>query len=822
MTGILTGLRSTMRALVRQPMFTVTCVATLALGIGGNTAVFSVVHGVLIQPLAFQDPDRLVAVWNTAPGMGAELLAQSPAIHYTYRGSSETLVDVGMWDPRSVTVTGLEEPEQVDGVGVTEGLFELIGVRPLMGRLFTAADDSPGAPETVLVSYGYWQRRLGADTDVIGSSLVVDGRPHTIIGVLPSGLNFLDHEAELFLPFRIDSSNLVIGNFSYHSIARLEDGVSVEQAAQELERLMFAAVDRYSLPEGMTLEMVREAGFAPILEPLKQSVVGDVSAVLWVLLGTVGLVLLIACANVANLLLVRAEGTRRELAVRTALGASRRRLGVDLIRESVVVGVLAGMVGLWLAWAGLRLLTLLEPEHLPRLADVSISWPVVSFDLVVSVIAGVVFGLISVLRARTIDIVGALKDGGRGTSDGSASVRARNVLVVTQVAMALVLLVGSGLMIRSFIALRGVDPGFQRPGEVQTLRISVPSGEVADDLESTRVHEAILRRLEAIPGVVSAGAATSVTMDGTGTYDPLLVEDFPVEGDEAPELRIFRPVLPGYFETMENRPLAGRSIDWTDIHDRAHVVVITENLAREYWGSPAAAIGRRVRAMPGDPWREIVGVVGDVHDEGVDQPATPAVYWPMVLEDFEDNEIWVPRTMSYVVRSQRVGTPALMEDVKNAVWSVNPNLPLASVQALDDILHRSLARTSFTLVMLGIAASVSLLLGLVGIYAVTSYAVSRRTPEFGLRVALGAQQADVVGLVVKQGALVIGIGILTGLAASVGLTRLMAALLYGVTPLDAVTYVTVTVAVAATALLASFVPARRAAGVDPVAALRAE
>jgi putative ABC transport system permease protein len=475
MTGIISGLRSTLRALLRQPMFTAMCIATLALGIGGNTAVFSVVHGVLLQPLAFEDPDRLVAVWNTAPGIGAELLAQSPAIHYTYRGSSETLVDIGMWDTLSVTVTGLEQPEQVAGIGVTEGLFELMGIRPRIGRSFTAADDSPGAPETVLVSHAYWQRRLGAAAGVIGSTLVVDGRPHTIIGVLPPGLSFLDQEAELFLPFRIDPANLVISNFSYRSIARLEDGVSLEQAAQELERLMFMAVDRYPLPEGMTLEMVRQAGFAPILEPLKKAVVGDVSGVLWVLVGTVGLVLLIACANVANLLLVRAEGQRREMAVRTALGASRRRLGVELVRESVVIGLLAGAVGLWLAWAGIRLLTLLEPERLPRLADISISWTVVAFDLVVSVIAGAIFGLIPVLRARTIDIVSALKDGGRGTSDSGSSVRARNVLVVAQVAMALVLLVGSGLMIRSFIALRGVDPGFQRPDEVQTLISSRPA-----------------------------------------------------------------------------------------------------------------------------------------------------------------------------------------------------------------------------------------------------------------------------------------------------------------------------------------------------------
>jgi predicted permease len=822
MNGTVAGLRTTVRALLRQPTFSAMCVATLALGIGGNTAVFSVVHGVLIQPLAFEDPDRLVAVWNTAPGIGADVLAQAAAIHYTYRDSNQTLLDVGLWDPRSVTVTGLEEPEQLAGIEVTEGVFELLGVRPMIGRLFTAADDAPDATETVVLSHGYWQRRLGADPNVIGFRLIVNGQPHTVIGVLPPGLSFLDQRSELFLPARIDREHLTISGFSYRSIARLKDGVSVEQASRDLERLMFVAVDRYPLPEGMTVDMARQAGFAPLLEPLKKAVVGDVDAVLWVLLGAVGLVLLIACANVANLLLVRAEGRRREIAVRTALGASRRRLVVDLLRESIVIGLLAGVVGLWLAWAGIRLLTLLEPEHLPRLADVSISWTVVAFDLTVSLVAGLIFGLIPIVRSRAVDIVSALKEGGRGASEGASNVRARNVLVVVQVAMALVLLVGCGLMLRSFVALRDVHPGFENPEQVQTLRISVPSGEVADDLEAARVFEAILHRLAAVPGVDSVGAASSVTMDGTSNYDIVEFEDFPTEGEEVPDLRCVKPVLPGYVETMGNRVVAGRTIDWNDIHDHSPVVMITENLAREYWNSPAAAVGRRVRPEAGDPWREIVGVVGDVRQEGIDQPATAVVFYPMVIAGFHGEEIRVPRTMSYVVRSRRVGTPALMDDLKAAVWSVNPNLPLADVQTLDEILLRSLARTSFTLVLLGIAAAVSLLLGLVGIYAVTSYAVSRRTPEFGIRVALGAQQSDVIGLVVTRGAVVIGVGILAGLVAAVGLTRLMAAMLFGVTPLDPVTYVTVTVAVAATALVASLVPARRAAGVDPMTALRAE
>jgi len=822
MPGILSGLSSTLRALLRHPWFTVLCVLTLALGIGGNVAVFSVVHGVLIQPLDFEEPDRLMAVWLAAPGIGADVLAQSPAVHYTFRESTRTLEDVALWDPLSVTVTGLEKPEQVAGIGVTEGLFEMLGVHPALGRSFTPADDAPDAPETVMVSHGYWQHRLGAEPDVIGSSLIIDGRPHAVVGVLPAGFRFLDRDAELFLPFRLDREAMTIGNFSYRSVARLKPGVSPEQALAELNRLLFVTTERYPLPQGLTVEQVRKAGFAPILQPLKEAVVGDVDGVLWVLLATVGLVLIIACANVANLLLVRAEARQRETAVRTALGAGRVRLGFDLIRESVVISLMAGAVGLWLAWAGIRLLRTLEPEGLPRLSEISIGWQVVVFDLVVAVLAGVLFGLIPVLRTRAIDIVSALKEGARGSSEGGTGLRARNVLVIVQVAISLVLLVGSGLMIRSFVALRAVHPGFERPAEVQTLRISVPRGEVVDDLQAAGVFEAILHRFAAIPGVESVGAASSVTMDGTSNYDNLEVEGFDTDREQAPELRCFKPVLPGYFGTMGNRLLAGREISWADVHDRSPVVMVTENLAREYWGDPAAAIGRRVRAEMGDAWREIVGVVGDVRQEGIDQPPTSVVYWPMVISDFHGEDLRVPRTMSFVIRSRRVGNASLMDELQAAVWSVDPDLPVASVRTLDEILRRSMARTSFTLIMLGIAAAVSLLLGLVGIYAVTSYVAARRTSEFGIRIALGARPLDVISLVVRHGAVMAGIGILTGLAAAAMLARLMAALLFGVEPLDPITFSSVAIVVAATAMAAMLLPAWRVAGVDPMHALRME
>ena len=556
------------------------------------------------------------------------------------------------------------------------------------------------------------------------------------------------------------------------------------------------------------------------LRPLSQDAIGDVGRVLWILAGTVGIVLLIACANVANLFLVRAEGRQQELAVRAALGASRSRLARELLSESIELALAGGALGLLLAWAGIRLLTRLAPVGLPRIDEIGIDLVVLVFTLAISILTGLLFGLIPVIRFGTAVV--RLNEGGRAASDAPGRQRWRNALVVSEIASALVLLVVSGLMIRTFIALRQVDPGFVRPKEIQTFRVSIPEAFIQDPQHTVLAYEQITHRLEQVPGVVSVGLSSSVTMDHNSGNTPIFIEEFPEAGREMPPIRRYKRVAPGYFQTMGNPVLVGRAITWTDIHQGRPVVVISENLAREYWKNFADALGKRIRQSQQNPWREIVGVVGNERDDGLDRPAAAIVYWPLLLKEWWNEPIDVIRTMAYVVRSARVGSPGFLRELQQAVWSVNPNLPLASVRTLDEIQADSMAQTSFALVMLAIAAAVALLLGSVGIYSVIAYTAAQRTREIGIRMALGAQIRDVRKMFLRHGLWLTATGIALGMCVALGLTRVMSALLFGVGPTDPMTYVAVSGALAAVALLATYLPARRASRVDPINALRAD
>ncbi len=815
-------LRRLARTLLRAPLFTAVAIATLAIGIAANTAIFTVVYGVLLKPLPFAQPDRLVGVWHSAPGLGFPLMNQGPATYMTYREEGRAFEDIGLWDNWMVAVTGRAEPERVQALSVTDGLLPVLRVRALVGRRFSRQDDLPGSPATAMLGYAYWQRKFAGDPHAIGQRLIVDGKAREVIGVLPASFKFLDYDPAVLMPFQFNRSEVFVGNFSYQAIARLKPGVGIDQANADIARMLPMVIDKFPLPTGFTRKMFDEIHMTPNVRPLSADVIGDVGRVLWVLLGTVGLVLLIACANVANLFLVRAEARQQELAVRSALGASRARIARELLFESLALSLVSGVIAVFLAYGGVRLLVAMAPSGLPRLDEIAINGYVLLFTLGISLLAGVLFGVIPLLRFAPRRLVNALKEGGRASSDGRERHRVRNALVVAEVALAIVLLVGSGLMIRTFRAMRQVEPGFTRPEEVLTLRISIPEGLIADEVQSVRTHEQIARHIGQVPGVRSVGLSTSITMDGNDSADPVFVEDFPEPPGRMPSIRRFKRISENYFETMGNRVVAGRALTWNDIYTMANAVVVSENFARLYWKQPAAAVGRRIRTAPTDPWREIIGVVGDERDDGVAKPSPPIVYWPMLVKDYFQQGVFAWRTMAYAIRSGRLNSPTFLKEIQKAVWSVNPNLPLSNVRTLDEIRARSMAQTSFTLVMLGIAGAVALLLGIVGIYGVIACSAAQRTREIGIRVALGAQQADVSRLFVRHGVILTGVGVLLGLAAAAAITRVMASLLFGVAAVDPVTYAAVAAGLGAVAVLASYLPARRASRVDPVIALRAE
>jgi putative ABC transport system permease protein len=822
MTALVSRWRRLTHSLLRSPLFTTVAIVTLAVGIGANTAIFSVVYAVLLKPMPFDDPARLVGVWHTAPGLNLPLLSQGPATFFTYREENRVFEQIGLWDGGAVSVTGRGEPEKVDVLLVSDTTLPVLRVQPLLGRRFNAEDDSPKGPERVMLTYGYWQKKFGGSRDVVGQTLTVEGKPNEIIGVLPADFRFLNRKPALLLPFRFNRAEVFVGNFSYQAVARLKAGVTIAQANADIARMLPMVLDRFPLPPGFTRKMFEEVRMAPLVRPFADDLVGDVRPMLWVLVGTVGMVLLIACANVANLFLVRAEGRQQELAIRAALGASWGRLARELLAESVALGLLGGAVGLALATAGIRLLVAAGPRDLPRLDEIGIDPIVLLFTLSVSVIAGVLFGVIPVLRFARPRLAAALKEGGRGSSDGRERHRARSALVIAEVALAVILLVGSGLMMRTFQAMRQVQPGFTKPEEVLTLRVTIPEALVKADDASARLHEQISQRIAQVPGVTAVGLSSAITMDGHDSNDPIFVEERPSPPGRIPPIRRFKFVGAGYTETLGNRLLAGRTITWADSFNLSKVAVVSENFAREYFSDPAAALGKRIRQAPDTPWREIVGVVADERDDGVGQPAPKVIYWPLLMQDFWEKGLTTRRTVAYAIRSARMGSPSFLKEVQQAVWSVNPSLPLADVRTLEELRAESMAQTSFTLVMLGIAAGVALLLGIVGIYGVIAYIAAQRTREIGIRVALGAQVADVSALFLRHGLALTAAGLVLGLGGAAGLTRLMTTLLFGVGALDPVTYAGAAINLGAVAALASYLPARRAAKVDPVVALRGE
>jgi len=814
-----------LRTLRHNPVFTVVGLLTIAIGIGANAAVFSVVNSVLLKPLNYSKAEELVALHQVAPG--AEGLADfenglllSPSMYFTYAEQSRTFQSLGVWVTGTANVTGLAEPEQVRTVNVSDGVLQALGTPPEVGRWFFAADQVPGGPETAILSYGYWQRRFGGDRSVIGRSILVDSHPREIVGVMPKGFQFVDADFDLVCPLAFDRGKLNLAGFGFHGIARLKPGATIAEADADMTRMLPIWMDSWSNGPGQNSHIYEQWKITPMIRPLKQEVIGNVGELLWVVMGTIGLVMLIASANVANLMLVRVEARQQELAVRAALGAAWTRIVRGLLVESVILGLMGGVSGAGLAYAGVRFLVAAGPANLPRLNEISIDARTLGFTLVLSVLSGLLFGLLPALKYAGPRTSAALRSASRTISASRERHRARNLLVVGQVAMALVLLVSAGLMIRTFAALRTVEPGFMDAEHLQLTRISIPDSLIQEPERVTRTQNAILDKLAAIPGVKSAAFVSEMPMEGfDSAWDEIYAEDKVYADNTIPPLRLYKYVSPGFFQTAGTRLVAGREMTWSEIYGRQPVVMVSENLARELWGTPSIAVGKHLREFRNLPWNEVVGVVQDVHEIGVQDQVPEIVYWPPLLQS---PFVPVVRTVTFVIQSQRAGTESFLSEVRTAVWSVNANLPLASVRTMQEVYGKSLARTSFTLVMLGIAGAMALTLGIIGIYGVISYSVSQRQREIGIRLALGAQGGDVLQMVLRQGAKLALVGVAIGICAAFGLTRLMRNLLFGVTAYDPVTFATVAVLLVLVALLACFIPARRAMLVDPIVALRYE
>jgi predicted permease len=595
----------------------------------------------------------------------------------------------------------------------------------------------------------------------------------------------------------------------------MKPGVTLAQANADAARILHVWFENVGVKPAVRTR------WAPALRPLKQDVVGDVGRTLWVLMGAIAVVLLMACANVANLLLIRADARRQEFAVRAALGARWTRVARQLLVESLSLAVLGGALGVALAYGGLRALVSVGPSNLPRLGEISLDPAALGFALTISVVSGLLFGLFPILKYTTprLEVVVGSGRGGNLTRERQ---RSQQVLVAAQVALALVLLVSAGLMIRSFQALRAVDPGFREPQRVQTFRISISATTVAEPERVTRTQQEVLNKIAAIPGVASTAFTTRLPMGSDRSSTALTVEGRADDGRTPPN-RHLKIVSPGMFDTLGTPLVAGRDFTWTDLYDLRDVAIVSENLARELWGSPAAALGKRVREYYNakSPWREIVGVAGDVYDDGADQAPPPTIYWPAQPRDQLLNG-YQSRRISLAIRAEGAGTESLLKQARDAVWSVSPTLPLSQVRTLDEVFGESMARTSFTSVMLAIAGAMALLLGVSGLYGVIAYAVSRRRREIGIRLALGAHPREIRRLFMRRGVVLMGIGVAIGLGGAVGMTRVMRSLLFGISPLDPITFTAIPVVLAAAALLATYLPARRALAVDPVETLRAE
>ena len=817
MTGMLNEFRFAWRGLVRSPGFTVVAVITLALGIGATTAVFTLVDSVLLRALPYPESDRLLSLQHVFGPGGEDELPMSPGLYLLYDEHARSLSSFALLQNASMNVTGEGEPERIDGQWVTPSIFDVLRVPPALGRPLVAGDAEEGAEPVVVLSDGLWRSRFGGDPGVLDRTILMDGVARRVVGVMPRDFAYPNNEdARFWTPLTVNPVDAPYAAFGWAGIARMAEGATVESAQAEMQGII-GRLEELAPEAGPTIGFFREVNLSARVESLKDAVVGDLARTLWTLLGMVAVVLFIACANVANLLLVRAEGRQRELALRRAVGAGRAALVRPFLAESLGLGIAGGVLGVAIAAVAVRTTAALAPADLPRMAEVGVDLRVLAFTAALSLLSSLAFGLFPVLRYGRRDLSHALKEGGsRGGTAGRERNRVRNGLVVVQVTLALVLLVGSGLMFRSFLALMAVDPGFAPEG-VLTVRLTVPEGEIAEPAGVADFYRQLRERLAAQPTVEAVGATGGVPFTGIFSFGGHGIEDHPAGPNELPPVAFGTFADPGYFEAMGIPVVEGRALQAGDAADGFRGVVVSRAYAERWWPD-GSALGKRIR-MGSPEWWQIVGVVENARHRGLQEDPEEIYYMPTMGGSAA--EPFAVRSRDLVVRVN--GNPtAFLPVLRREIADLNPRVPLANPRTMEDVVRESAAQTSFTMAVLGSASVVALLLGLIGIYGVVSYVVSQRTREIGVRLALGATGASVRGMVVRQGLTLAGVGVGVGLAVALAASRVIDSLLYGVSSRDPLTYGAVALSLAAVAALASWIPARRAAAVDPAIALRRE
>jgi predicted permease len=825
--SFLSPIRYAWRSLRRTPVFTVTAVLTLAIGVGAVTAIFAVVDGILLRPLPYGHPEQLVGAWHDLPPLSLKHTEQTSATYFTYKRFAHTISGIAAYDEGSANVAdprGSIEPRRLAAGFLSADVIPLLEVPPRLGRSFSAAEDLPNGPSVVMISEGLWRSRFGGDPGIIGRTLDVSGTSHEIIGVMPKSFRFPSSDTQIWLPLGLDPNAPFPGGFNYDAIARLKPGVTIADAQRDFRSVLPRVVEASPMmAPGVTTQMLLEqAQPQPVLTPMRDDVVGGIANTLWIVAATAALLLVVACANVANLVLVRADGRQRELAVRAAIGAGGSHGLVHFLAESALLARLAAVFGLAIAALGIRLLVTTGPVELPRLAEVRVDGTVVAFTFAVTVLITLACSIIPALRFSRTELVSSLREGGRGGTSGRARQRVRGALVAAQIAVALVVLSGSGLLIRTFRELHAVKPGWDAE-KVATFWLSPPQSRYPGDSAVTRFYAQLTQRVAALPGVRAVGVTSRLPLEEHGqNTSPIWVEGDPSAQSKIPPLQLLITTDSGYFGAMGIPLLAGRTFLSLDARQDGYDAIVNQVTAEHFWhdATGRAAIGKRFQTLPHGPWYRVVGVVGSVRDSSLQTPPAPTVYFaeaPAADTSFGQ----MARMMGLVVRT--AGDPvSVVRPVQSVVHELDPTLPLFDVKPMSEVVRSSLAQLSFTMLIIGVAAAVTLLLGAIGLYGVIAYVATLRTRELGVRVALGATPGEIAGMVTRQGIALTIVGIVAGLALFALVARFIRSLLFGVAPGDPLTLIAVSLVLVAIAALASWIPARRASKVDPMIALRAE